>query len=398
MNVFSVISEFNPFHNGHAHLINSMREHGATHVTAIMSGNFTQRGEPAIINKHERTKAALAGGVDLVLLLPVTHATATAERFALGGVSIADAMGCCNTLFFGSECGELEKLNEICNVLESIEFKAWLAGYLSSNESFARARELAVRNICGNEFTEILRAPNNILAIEYIKSIRNLKSSIKPMTVLRSGVAHDSQIPTERCASSSFIRSTFESGSEYGKFMPKASYEIIKNAIREHKSPVTFQSLERLILYRLRTMSGNDYKNLPDLSEGIENRVKNAVMNVSSLEELFNKIKTKRYTTARLRRLILHALLTLTENDCKNTPPYIRVLGFNERGKDVLREMRETAKLPIIMKAQDIKELNFNAQRSFECECIADDIYALASPKIEKFGKNYTANIIINEE
>ncbi len=397
MNVFAVISEFNPFHNGHEYLIKSMRERGATHITAIMSGNFTQRGEPAILDKYERTRQALSGGVDLVLLLPVTHATATAELFALGGVYIADAIGCCDTLFFGSECGDIDKIEELCDIIESIEFKTWLIGYLSSNETLARARELAVTNMRGKEFAELLRAPNNILAIEYIRAIRNLKSGIKPMTVMRSAVAHDSDAPGENCASSSFIRSMVESGLEYGKFLPENSFKIMKNAIREHKAPVTFKSFEKIILYRLRTMSKNDYRSLPDISEGIENRVKNAVKTVCSLEELFDKIKTKRYTTARLRRLILHALLTLRESDCKNLPKYIRVLGFNERGRDILRKMRETAKIPVVMKAQDIKGLDYETRRSFECECIADDIYALASPEAAKFGKNYTANIIIND-
>ncbi len=397
MNVFSVISEFNPFHNGHKYLINSMREYGATHIAAIMSGNFTQRGEPAILDKYERTRQALNGGVDLVILLPVTHATATAELFAHGGVSIADAIGCCSTLFFGSECGEIEKIEELCDIFESIEFKTWLLGYLTGNITLARARELAVTNMRGKEYAELLRAPNNILAIEYMRAIRNLKSNIKPMTITRLGALHDNAEPVENCASSSFIRSLLESGLEYGKFLPEDSHKITENAIRERKAPVTLESLERVILYRLRTMSENDYRNLPDISEGIENRVKNAVMNVSSLEELFDKIKTKRYTTARLRRLILHALLTLKESDCKILPPYIRVLGFNERGKDILRKMRETAKIPIVMKAQDIKELDFETRRSFECECIADDIYALASPKTSRFGKNYTANIIIDD-
>ena len=395
MNLFSVISEFNPFHNGHSYLVNSMRKQGATHVAAIMSGNYTQRGEPAVIDKYARTKAALDSGIDLVLLIPVTYSTASAEKYALGGVTIAEAMGCCNTLFFGSECGEIQKLEKICETFESISFKAWLAGYISSNETYARAVELSLVNTLGEEYAEIMRTPNNILAVQYMKAIRDIKSSLIPKTTTRIGVAHNSQTANESYASASFIRHLIEANADYKKFVTQKSYNIIKEAIYNKAAPVVLSNFERLILYRLRTMSENDYKILPNISEGIENRIKNASWHSTSLDELFNKIKTKRYTNSRLRRLVLHALLNITEQDCAIPPQYIRVLGFNERGKEILREMRKTAALPIIMKAQDIKGLNYEAHRQFECESIADDIYALALPKIGKFGKNFTENIII---
>lgn len=395
MNLFSVISEFNPFHNGHKYLIKSMREQGATHVVAIMSGNFTQRGEPAIISKYARTKSALENGVDLVVLMPVTYSTASAESYAFGGVTIAEALGCCNSLFFGSECGDIKKLEKICETFESIKFKAWFAGYVSSNESYARAIELSLANMLGNEYADIIRAPNNLLAVEYVKAIRDIGSSLIPKTIIRSGVAHDSQTPNENYASASFIRSLIKSHSNYEKFIPEKSYEIICNAIRQKAAPVDFSNLEKLIIYRLRTMTESEYKQLPNISEGIENRLRNVSLNATNLEELFDKIKTKRYPNSRLRRLVLRALLHITESDCSIPPQYIRVLGFNEKGKEILREMRKTAKLPIVMKAQDIKELSLEARRQFECESIADDIYALALPKTGKFGKNFTENIII---
>lgn len=395
LNVFSVISEFNPFHNGHNYLIKSMREQGATHITAIMSGNFTQRGEPAIIDKYSRTKAALENGVDLVLLLPVTYSTASAEKYAFGGVSIAEAMGCCDTLFFGSECGDIKKLQKIGETVENIEFKAWFAGYVSSNETYARAIELSLVNILGNEYAGIIHTPNNLLAVEYIKAINDIKSSLTPKTIMRSSVAHDSQIPNKNYASASFIRSMIKSNSSYQEFVPEKSYEIICDSIQQKSAPVDFSNFEKLIIYRLRTMTESEYRQLPNISEGIENRLRNASFNSTTLEELFNKIKTKRYPTSRLRRLVIRALLHITESDCSVNPQYIRVLGFNERGKDILREMRSKAKLPVIMKAHDIRELSFEARRQFECESIADDIYALALPQTGKFGKNFTENIII---
>lgn len=395
LNLFSVISEFNPFHNGHNYLVKSMREQGATHIAAIMSGNFTQRGEPAIIDKYARTKAALESGVDLVILLPVTYSTASAEQYAFGGVTIADAMGCCDSLFFGSECGDIRKLEKICATFESIEFKAWFAGYVSSNESYARAIELSLTNMLGNEYADIIRAPNNLLAVEYVKAIRDIGSSLIPKTIVRSGVAHDSKISNENYASASFIRSLIKSHSSYEKFVPKKSYEIIQNAICQRSAPVDFSNFEKLIIYRLRTMTESEYKQLPNISEGIENRLRNVSLNATTLEELFDKIKTKRYPNSRLRRLVLRALLHITESDCSIPPQYIRVLGFSERGKEILREMRTKAKLPVVMKAQDIKALSLEARRQFECESIADDIYALALPKTGKFGKNFTENIII---
>lgn len=395
MNVFSVISEFNPFHNGHKYLIDSMREQGATHITAIMSGNFTQRGEPAIIDKYSRAKAALENGIDLVLLLPVTYSTASAQDYAFGGVSIAEAMGCCNTLFFGSECGDIQKLKKIRDTFESIEFKAWFAGYVSSNESYARAIELSLVNTLGNEYADIIRASNNLLAVEYIKAIYDINSSLEPKTIKRSGVAHDSDIPFENYASASFIRSLINSNSDFKKFMPKESYDIVLESLRQKAAPANIYNLEKLIIYRLRTMTENDYKYLPNISEGIENRLRNASLNSTTLDTLFNKIKTKRYPNSRLRRLVIRSLLNITDSDCSVPPQYIRVLGFNERGKDILREMRKTTKLPVVMKAKDIKELCFEARRQFECESIADDVYALSLPETGRFGKNFTENIII---
>lgn len=375
----------------------TMRERGATHIAAIMSGNFTQRGEPAIVDKYSRTRAALENGADLVLLLPVTYSTASAEQYAFGGVCLANAMGLGGTLFFGSECGDMEKLGKICAAADTIEFKAWLAGYLSSNESYARARELSVEKVLGREYADIICLPNNLLAVKYIKAIHELKSSLVPETVKRSGVSHDSCVFEGGIASASFIRSLISSGYDFKKLVPEESYRTIRDAVRKRSAPVKLSDFEKLIIYRLRTMSESDYKNLPNISEGIENRLRNAALSSTSLEELFNKIKTKRYPSSRLRRLIIRALLNLSEEDCAAMPQYIRVLGFNNRGRELLHEMREKAKLPIVMKARDIKELGFEARRQFECESTADDIYALAQPQTGKFGRSFTENIIITK-
>ena len=388
MKVSSLICEYNPFHNGHKYMLDKMRENGSDFIIACMSGNFTQRGDFAVFDKYSRTKTALENGVDLVIELPVTYACATAEKFAFGGVYILNSIGCVDNIYFGSECGDIASLESTADILQSSEISDKIKKYLSLGQTFAKARENAVSEI-SEKSADILRYPNNILAIEYIRSLKKLHSPIFPQTIKRIGSEHDSMTAFENTASATLIRKCiYENNSDFRKYIPFSDIPDIHS----------LSKLETAFLYQLRMMSPEDFKNLPDISEGLENRLYSAVRNGTSVKEILALAKTKRYPLARLRRILLYAFLGITQSDCTVFPQYIKILGFTQNGKTILRTMRETAKLPIVMRYSDIKKLSHPARYLYALESRCDDIYNLSSNNIIPCGQNLTANTIILEK
>ena len=385
MKVSSLICEYNPFHNGHKYMIDKMRENGCEYIIACMSGNFTQRGDFAVFDKYSRTKTALRNGIDLVIELPVIYSCATAEKFAFGGVYILNALGCVSEIYFGSECGNVEILKNTADILQLPDISEKIKKYLSLGQTFAKARENAVAEIDGLS-AEILQSPNNILGIEYIKALNKINSPILPKTIQRVGSVHDSLTAVENTASATLIRKLiYEKNPEFQKYIPSPNFSEIHD----------FKKLETAVLYKLRMMSLEDFKNLPDISEGLENRLHSAVRNGISTEEILSLAKTKRYTLARLRRILLYAFLGIKQSDCNILPRYIKILGFSRNGKHILRTMRETANLPVIMRYSDIKKLSPTAQYLYSLESRCDDIYALSGEKIIPCGRNMTENTVI---
>ena len=386
MRVSSLICEYNPFHNGHKYMIEKMRENGCEYIIACMSGNFTQRGDFAVFDKYSRTKTALENGIDLVIELPVIYSCATAEKFAFGGVDILNSLGCVNEIYFGSECGNMEALRNTADILQSSEISEKIKKYLSLGQTFAKARENAVADI-DKISAEILKSPNNILGIEYIKALNKINSPILPQTIQRVGSEHDSLTVCENTASATLIRKMiYENNQEFKKYIPSPVFSEIHD----------FKKLETAVLYKLRMMSLEDFKNLPDISEGLENRLYSAVRSGTSIEQILSLAKTKRYTLARLRRILLYAFLGITQNDCHILPQYIKILGFSQNGKNILRTMRETAKLPVIMRYSDVKKLSPSAQYLYALESRCDDIYALSGENIIPCGRNLTENTVLS--
>lgn len=392
MKISGIVSEYNPFHNGHKYHIKKTRENGATHIVAVMSGNFVQRGECAVFEKRSRAACALANGVDLVLELPVAFACAAAQTFARGAVFILDSLGCVDELSFGSECADIHALAEVSENIGTDTIQEALRIGLDAGMTFAAAREAAVRYVLG-EKADILKSPNDTLAVEYICAIKKLNSSIEPFAVKREGAKHDSKSQESCFCSASLIREQILSGKIDSALMP--STEILMDEIINGRAPVDFYKLEKAILFRLRTMSAQEIAQAPDISEGIENRIFNAVRSSSSLEELYAMSKTKRYSHARIRRIVLHSFLGIKALDNSGNPPYIRVLGMNQRGTEILREARSKASLPIIMRAGDAEKLDYRARRTFELECRAADIFTLAMPKPLPCATEQTGNVII---
>ena len=392
---YGIVAEFNPFHNGHKYLIDTIKNNGENTVTVVMSESFVQRGECACVSPHARTEMALKCGADLILSLPVPYATASAERFALGGLSVLGGLGCVDTLAFGAECGNTEMLKKCADVLVSKEFSETLNKYLDEGVSFPVARQKAVEEISGKEISEILASPNNILGVEYIKAKNKLglDMSIKPIT--RKGVEHDSEEPNGDFCSASAIREMLGNKENFTNFLPEECLNILKEKIKNQRAPASFDKLETAILYKLRSMSIDDFKALPDVSEGLEYRLFDAVKTSAYLDEILEKVKTKRYTHSRIRRIIVCAFLGIKKADVQKPVPFIRILGFNEKGAKLLKKAKETATLPIITKSSQINSLGEDAKRVFELECFARDMFSLTLPIRDEFGKEMTDKLIV---
>ena len=394
-----IVAEYNPFHLGHAYQLEQTKLAGATHTVAVMSGNFVQRGEPAIALKQARVKMALANSIDLVIELPLPWATANANTFALGAVSLLNALGVIDMLSFGSESGDVTLLKSTAEAVDSKQVNSEaIKAHLADGISFASAREAAVRELFGGTVADILKSPNDTLAVEYIRAIKNLNSAMKPFAVKRFGAEHDQTGTDSLFASASQIRKNLLAGSEYEQYLPKPSAEILAKEIEAERAPADYTLLETAVLCALRKMTAEQIAIAPDISEGIENRIFEAARSAVNLEQLFSLAKTKRYAHARIRRIVLHSFLGVDSADCERLPPYIRVLGLSLKGRELLRTARKSAVLPIIMKAADIFALDERAKRVFALECRAADIFALSLPKPLPCGLEQKANVILNVE
>lgn len=391
---YGIIAEFNPFHNGHKHLVDSLKKDGDSTVTAVMSGNFVQRGEPALLDINLRTKAAVNCGVDLVLSLPLPYCIATAEKFALAGVTVLDSLKSLDSIAFGSECNSPEKLKESARNLKMPDFDELVSKLIEKGVSYPVAREQAVCELYGKEMAEILKNSNDILGVEYIKGLFEINSDLAVRTIKRTGAQHDSAFGTENIRSASHIRTFIDDLETVSSFLPKETLGILEDA-KNSGSLIDYKKYESSLMFKLRTMSVEDFRNLPDVSEGLEYRIYEAVRNSISYDELLEKIKTKRYTLSRIRRILLFAYLDVTKELLETPVPYIRVLGFNEKGASILKECKEKCALPIITRAADLKNLSSDGKRIFDLECKARDLYSLCLQKPDVCGKEMTEKITI---
>lgn len=380
-----IIAEFNPLHTGHQFLINTAKKDGA--VACVISGNFVQRGDTAIAEKRIRTEMALNAGADLVLEMPVCYSCSTAQNFAFAGVSILNAIGC-DSLLFGSESGNTCDLEKASEILNTNEFSQKLKQNLENGITFAAAREKAAIE-CGLE-GDILNKPNNNLAVEYINAIKSINSEMQYKTVSRKGAAHDSK-EIETFVSASLLREKLISG-DYEFCEKYISAENLKLLKSENIADI--KNIENMLLGILRTKSIEDLRKLPDISEGVENKLFSAIKTATTLDELYSLIKVKRYTHARIRRLVISAALSSDNSFFMQAPPYIRVLGFNKKGEEILKQIRGKSKIPLILRAKEIEDLGDSAKRLFDLECTATDLYMLSLNKPRECGFEYKAKLI----
>lgn len=391
----SIIAEYNPFHLGHQWQVACTREKlvPGGGIVCVMSGHWVQGADCAITDKWTRARLALQGGVDLVLELPTPWALSSAESFARGAVEILSATGVVDLLSFGSEEGEVAPLQAAATCLDSEEYRQNLRQYLEEGISFPAARQRAVQTILGGE-GDCLSNPNNNLGVEYLRAIARLNSPMQAMTVLRRGAGHGSGELVEGFASATEIRRRLRgndwSGAE--SFMPQGTMDVLKE-----EDCASLNRCEVAILAKLRTMDEGDWSALPDsgAGEGLPLRLMDCARKATSVEEFLTLAKTKRYTHARLRRLLLWAFLGVRAEEKPAHPPYLRVLGMNERGRTMLKEMKGKATLPIITKPASVRSLGEDAQRLFEMESRYTDLYALTLKNPWPCGKEWTSNPVI---
>ena len=385
-----IVAEFNPFHLGHQFLINSVKANG-NRVICVMSGNYVQRGDTAITDKFTRAKMAVECGADLVIELPTPWAMSTAQNFAFGAVSILNSLGVIDTIAFGSECGDIATLKQTANVLKNAEFNEKIHNKINEQPlTFAAARS-AVLDTDFPQLSSVLKNANDTLATEYILAGESVGFKGDFYAVKRIGAAHDST-ETDVTVSASFIRDKIKGGNEVNlcEFMPDTAAKILNDA------PISnIKNIETAILCKLReTFANNRYPSLPDLSEGLENRIKTAVKKATTLEELYAEIKTKRYTLARIRRICLSAFLNIDNSFFGQTPPYIRVLAIGKHGAEILKEASKTAVKPIITKTSQLDLTDNFTRKCWEAETLATDIYALSLNSPLGCGEEYYQKII----
>lgn len=371
MTVGGAVCEFNPFHSGHKYFLNEIKKSGADGVVCVMSGNFVQRGETAVCDKYLRAEAAVRNGADLVLELPVPYAVGTAETFARGSVGILDSLGCVDTLFFGAE----SSLDDIMYTLNECETKACqdrIRSLLDSGLSYPNAVAMAVGN-------DILNGANNVLAIEYIRQLKKLKSEIKPVRIERIGAYHDEENERDGFLSASAVRERLRRGGDCRKYLPG---NVESGEIADPNK------LEIAVLSKLRTMSEEQLAQIADVNEGLEFRIKSAVQTATSVAELTEKIKTRRYTNAKIRRILLCAYLGVTKEMQAVAPSFVRVLATNEKGLEIIKAIKSSSDIDIICRHSDAENLSESDKMLYDFGNVCDDIFALALPEIRPCGYN----------
>ncbi|MBR5524908.1 MAG: nucleotidyltransferase family protein [Clostridia bacterium] len=400
MKVAGIIAEYDPFHKGHAAHIAATRAadgDGATHVVVVMSGSFTQRGEPALLSKFRRAEMALAEGADLVLELPLPFAMAPAENFAAGGVAILKALGCVDILSFGSECGDTAPLQRLAALSAAPEYRDALRDALAEGIPYAAAGQAAAARLLGEEAAAPLASPNNTLGLEYIRAAELQGADFGFFTLQRQGALHTDNAPKHGFAAATLLRKAVREGNVgyAAEFMPSKAFSLLQAAVTAGEATTEQHRLEAALLARLRQMTAEDFARLPWLSEGLENRLYKASRTAASYEALLTEIKTRRYPMARLRRILWAALLGMTTADTDGLPPYLRLLGMNARGREILSTATPT--LPILTRTAQVSELDERAQRTFALECAATDLHALAMPQPLPCGTDHTQKLLVKD-
>ena len=387
MKTVAIICEYNPFHNGHKHHIDSIRQEFGedTRIIAIMSGNFTQRGETAIMDKGDRAKCAVLAGVNLVLELPFPYSASSAELFARAGVAIAESLGIVDIISFGSECGDISSLLRYAELSSNDEYSALVAKMLDAPENAAlgypKVCEMAFNVLYGEKYG-ISLSPNNILAIEYIKALKAFNSSILPHTVKRIGAAFNASGMVDGCIqSASAIRSEVHCGNFSAlEFIPEETKPVILEAIERGAFPCDMERLSPAIISFFRISPPDASEEIHDAKGGLYNRLKSASLEANNISALVRLSETKKFTNARIMRAIWCSFFSVTSSDVRNVPEYTQILALDGIGRACLKETRGRTKIQILTKPTDTAALSEVGRRQKALSDRADSIFHLTRP------------------
>ncbi len=374
MKTAAVICEYNPFHNGHKYQLDMARSiTGCNGIVALMSGNYVQRGDFSVYPKLFRARAALSGGADLILENPAVFTLRSAEGYAYSAVYTLNALGCIDYLVFGAESDDIPTLKNIAALLveETHSYRSALKDELSQGVSYAAARCKAIGKVLGTNAETIIKQPNNLLAVEYLKALIRLSSGIEPILIRRRGAGHHSEEANGETASASFIRSQLVSGTGISEYVPNSASDIYSSL-----HPFNQKNADSAILSSLCLCSAKDLSDVPDISEGLENKIKSELLNCTSLDELILAVKSKRYAYSRIRRSLLCAFLRISSADSTTLPTYIKILDFNNNGRQILNNVKKTSLLPLAKNASAILRNN-TAMELWKRELAFDRVYEI---------------------
>ena len=417
MSVLGIIAEFNPLHNGHLYFIQrAQQERDFSGTICVMSGNFVQRGEAALCNKWVRTRMALQAGIDLVIELPFSFAVRSAYYFARGSIELLYRTGVVSHLAFGSESGQLEQLQTIAAIIanENLEYKNYLKHFLAKGFSFPAARAQTIQKIMGTQIIDlehIIQQPNNILALEYLRVLKQESIPIEPLTIPRIGSGYNSMELSLYASASAIRGSLLEHPLSYYNMgsMPVEISALLQQEIHAGRAPITLTALEQAILAKLRTISLPNLSKIYEITEGLEHRIQAAAISSGTLEELRQSIKSKRYSFTRINRLLLYSLLDIETEQMlsfdQHGPLYLHILGFSTKGRKILQEIKNKSSVRIINRGSELKNAfqdnsNPTLQAMLGLDIKTTDIYTLLYPNSSsRYGSQdfTTSPVIIND-
>ena len=385
MKTVAVISEYNPFHLGHEYQIKKIREEfgSDTRIIAIMSGNYTQRGDVAVMDKSMRAEMAVRCGVNLVLELPFPFSISSAEIFAKSGVAIADALGTIDYLSFGSESGDIKKLETIAEVFLSKEYNDELSALISNEDNlgYPALCELAYKRVTNASISSSFFSPNNILAIEYIKALISSKSKILPHTIKRFGADYNSEKITENeFQSATAIRNILKTNIHSAlPYIPNNAHSLILSRHNQNLFPCDSERLASAVISHFRLNLSEKIK-IHDTSGGLYNRLRNASFEADTIQKLIEIADTKKFTTARIRRAIWYSYFGVTSSKILEKPRYTQVLAMDSVGKSILKEIKKMAKISVLTKPSAASKLTETALEQKLFSDKADSVFHLAKP------------------
>ena len=395
MQAVGVIVEYNPFHNGHKwHIDAAKKRSGCPFVIGVMSGNFVQRGEPAMFDKWKRAEMAIRGGVDLIIELPTVFAVRSAQYFAAGGIRLLHSLGIVSHVCFGAEHADLKLLNKIATAANDVNIMNQMHINLQLGNTYASALGQSLEkqyNIAGN----IISSSNNILAVEYLRAIKKFSPILQPIAVTRQQSKYNDTTITSSFASATAIRQAIIDHmtitDEIKMSVPGTTSEILYDLLSQKRGPVTLSNFSSIILAQLRITSSKQLEKLPSVSEGLHYKIRDSSLLAANIEHLLALLKSKRYTYTRLQRILIHALLGTTQDQLasfdKKGPLYARILAFNQNGRLLLKKMNQTNAIPLITKTthylsskqRDTDTLT-PLQQMLSADTLASDIYSLGIP------------------